>query len=148
MAEATTAGFTVRQSIEIEAPRERVWDLITDPEKAQSWMPMVAFGDRVGERYDFKAGQYHASGQITEYDPPRLVAFTWDWLNSPIGAETEVRFELEEKDGRTLVHLTHVGLPTDESRSGHDHGWDHYMKRLAVVGAGGDPGPDTMAQDM
>ena len=43
----------------------------------------------------------------------------------------------------TTVRLTHRGLPED-AIGDHTGGWDHYLGRLAVVVAGGDPGPDGM----
>jgi hypothetical protein len=49
---------------------------------------------------------------------------------------------LEEKDGGTLVVLRHYGLPGDEQRQQHRAGWEMYLGRLVVRGAGGDPGPD------
>lgn len=55
----------------------------------------------------------------------------------------EVTFE--EVVGGTLVRLVHSNLATDESRSAHGHGWEHYFERLAVAAAGGDPGPDPWA---
>ena len=37
-------------------------------------------------------------------------------------------------------HFT--GLPSAEQCAGHEKGWTHYLSRLAVAGAGNDPGPD------
>jgi hypothetical protein len=44
----------------------------------------------------------------------------------------------------TLVKLTHRGLGSEESRHNHGEGWAKYLKRLAIVATGGDPGPDEM----
>lgn len=43
---------------------------------------------------------------------------------------------------KTLVRLSHSGLPDDDAVAMHIHGWDHYLARLSVVGGGGDAGPD------
>jgi hypothetical protein len=40
--------------------------------------------------------------------------------------------------------MTHSGLPDAEACLSHEQGWAHYLGRLAVAAAGGDPGPDTM----
>ena len=48
---------------------------------------------------------------------------------------------IDQADG-TLVRLTHSGLPDEEARANHGKGWAHYLDRLAVAAAGGDPGPD------
>jgi hypothetical protein len=44
-------------------------------------------------------------------------------------------------DGTTLV-LRHSRLPSAEMVEQHSQGWAHYLGRLAVAAAGGDPGPD------
>jgi hypothetical protein len=45
----------------------------------------------------------------------------------------------------THVRLVHRGLQTPEMREQHGKGWDHYLVRLSVAAAGGDPGPDPNA---
>ncbi len=52
-----------------------------------------------------------------------------------------VEIDLESDGDGTIVHLTHRGLPSSE-RSMHEAGWAHFLPRLGVVAAGGDPGPD------
>jgi uncharacterized protein YndB with AHSA1/START domain len=144
MTEATTTAFEVKQSIEIEAPRERVFALVATPEGMAKWAPYTAFEPRLGGRYDFVKDEWHATGEVTEIDPPRVVAYTWDWLNEPLGVRTEVRFELEDSGAGTILHLTHVGLPSEQQRKSHDHGWAHYAGRVKDVAEGRDPGPDKM----
>ena len=38
--------------------------------------------------------------------------------------------------------LVHRDLPSPEACAAHEEDWTHYVGRLAVVAAGGDPGPD------
>ena len=59
---------------------------------------------------------------------------------------TEVRFELEEDAGGTIVRLSHRGFPEPAQRESHSHGWSHYALRLKTVAEGGDPGPDLMGE--
>jgi len=40
------------------------------------------------------------------------------------------------------LRFTHRGLPNEEETASHEHGWTHYLGRLAVVAGGGDAGPD------
>ena len=88
-----------------------------------------------------------ARGEFVEIDPPRRVVFTWGWEGMdavPPGSSTvEVTFE---PDGdATILRLVHRGLPSAEEVQQHSHGWDMYLGRLVVAGAGGDPGPDPNA---
>ena len=79
--------------------------------------------------------------------PNEKVRFTfgWDQPGNPITpGSTEVEITLHPEGSKTLLRLVHRGLP-DDAVSDHTQGWDHYLGRLAVVAAGGDPGPDTLA---
>jgi uncharacterized protein YndB with AHSA1/START domain len=144
--ETAAAALAVDQTIRIRAPRERVFRLLTDLAELPRWMPVTAFEPRVGGRVEFVKGDMHAEGEVTEFEPPRAVAYTWDWRNQPLGARTEVRFELAEDGDGTLVHLTHRGFREEERRARHAVGWTHYAARLATVAEGGDPGPDLMGE--
>jgi uncharacterized protein YndB with AHSA1/START domain len=86
-----------------------------------------------------------AEGRFVELVPDQRVVFTWGWRGSPTvppGSST-VEIELTPDGGGTLLRLTHRGLPA-EDRAMHLIGWEHYLPRLAVAVAGGDPGPDAL----
>ena len=53
-----------------------------------------------------------------------------------------IEIDLIERNGGTLLRFTHTGLPNAEQVASHGIGWAHYLARLAVAAAGGDPGPD------
>jgi hypothetical protein len=55
---------------------------------------------------------------------------------------TTIEFELTPSGDGTLLRFRHRDLPGAESTASHAHGWDHYLERLAVVAAGGNPGAD------
>jgi uncharacterized protein YndB with AHSA1/START domain len=136
--------FIVDRTIRIEAPQDAVFKLVSDESQLARWQPMDFFEPRIGGKYKFAKGEWIAVGEIVEFDPPRVVAFTWDWQNSPIGARTVVKFELKKDGNGTLVHFTHTGFLDAERSANHAEGWTHYLARLKTVAEGGDPGPDTM----
>ena len=49
---------------------------------------------------------------------------------------------LIEEGERTRVRIHQTGFPNGEQRDGHSRGWRHYLRRLADVAGGDDPGPD------
>ncbi len=74
---------------------------------------------------------------------PRIV-FTWGWKEPghPVPAgSTRVEIDLSPQNGGTLLRLTHFHVP-DVIRDKHELGWSHYLGRLKIVMAGGDPGAD------
>lgn len=142
MSDLAPAALAVEQTIRIEAPREQVFALLTDVAEMPRWMPVVAFEPHLGGRFEMVKDDWEAEGEVIEFDPPRAVAFTWDWRNQPLGARTEVRFELEEDGAATVVRLTHAGFPEQAQQKSHSEGWAHYIGRLKKIAEGDDPGPD------
>ena len=142
MSDLAAPSLVVEQTIRIEAPRARVFALLTDVAEIPRWIPVVTFEPHVGGRFEMVTGEWEAEGEVTEFDPPRAVAFTWDWRNQPLGARTEVRFELEDDGGATVVHLRHAGFREQAQQKSHSEGWARYTGRLKTIAEGGDPGPD------
>jgi uncharacterized protein YndB with AHSA1/START domain len=144
MKQTAATAFAVRRSIHITAPRPRVFELLTDVAEAARWIPITVFEPRLGGRVVFARGEAVAEGEVIEFDPPRSVAYTWDWRDRPLGVRTEVRWELDEDGDGTLVRLSHTGFRDPERRADHEHGWSHYTRRLKTAAEGGDPGPDQL----
>jgi len=138
-----TQQFVVDQTVRVEAPQEAVFELVSDPKQMKRWQPIHFFEARLGGKYKFAKGEWSAVGEIVEFDPPRSVAYTWDWENKPIGARTVVKIELTKDGTGTLVRLTHTGFVDAEWAQDHGKGWGYYLGRLKTVAEGGDPGPDS-----
>ena len=133
-------------TVHVAARPETVFPYFTDPERYRRWMGAEATLDAVpGGR--FRVGMrdgVEAVGEFVEIDPPHRVVFSWGWTDLfavPPGS-TRVEVTLAEEDGGTRVVLRHFGLPDDVASAQHRDGWRAYLDRLAVLMAGGDPGPD------
>ena len=140
--------LTVRRSI--KARPVTVFGFFTDLDRWLSWQGITAEIDpRPGGVFRMNVrGDGWASGRFTAVEPYRRIAFTWGWeaAGSPVppGSSTvEVILEPDGDDG-TLLTLIHSGLPLPAVDL-HRSGWDHYLDRLVVRSAGGDPGPDPTA---
>lgn len=136
----------VVSEIHIAAPPEVVFDYFVDPEKMARW-----FGSRV--KLDGRSGgqfaadinqQARARGEYLEVVPPSRLVFSFGWeddRNVPPGSTT-VEVTLARDGDGTHIRLVHRGLQTQEMREQHRLGWAHYLARLSVAAAGGEPGPD------
>jgi uncharacterized protein YndB with AHSA1/START domain len=129
----------------VDAPRHAVYRHLTDSVRWAQWQGTSAEVEAVpGGRFRLvMTNGAIAEGKFVDLVPDRRVVFTWGWHGSssvPPGSST-VEIELEPDGDGTLIRLTHRGLPTEE-RAIHRLGWEMYLPRLAVVAAGGDPGPE------
>jgi uncharacterized protein YndB with AHSA1/START domain len=102
-----------RQSI------ERVWQAVADPDQARLWFPSaLVFEPRVGGAVRF-TGDPHmpdSEGAVLEYDPPRLVAFTW--------GDGEVHIALEPLGERGCRFILTNVLPIENEAARNAAGWD------------------------
>jgi uncharacterized protein YndB with AHSA1/START domain len=122
----------VRFERRLSHPPERVWRAITDPEDLAAWFPDTIegeFGPGAEVRFPkFEEMGLPAVGRVTDFDPPRLLAYTW-------GTST-LRFELEaDGDGCRLVFSD--TLPRAESAK-NAAGWEVCLENLAARLAGED----------
>jgi uncharacterized protein YndB with AHSA1/START domain len=141
-----TEAFVVQRETHIAAPRASVFAFLTDPDKIVQWMGTEATTQmHPGGLYLLKGvGSATARGAFREVVPVHRLAYSFGWETNdevPPGSSL-IEIDLIEKDGGTLLRMTHSGLPNETVRASHDKGWAHYLGRLTSAAAGRDPGPD------
>ena len=129
------------------APRDLVWRAWSNPEILVLWMGPVEW-PAVSAACDFRVGgawriclrspetgqDLWQGGVYTEIDAPRRLAFTFRWDEShedgpPV--DTRVTVDFSEIDGgKTVMDFTHEGLKSEQSLTGHKHGWTSTADRL------------------
>lgn len=138
-------GFSVRRTISISAPIEKVWAAITEAEHLAKWFPQavelepVTVGSTGVFTFDGFGG---LPVRVEELDPPRMIAYRWgNDLGTPIvpldeAKSTVFRFTLEPVDGGTTLTLVESGFNTlpDPAKSLEDNrgGWDHELDELVA----------------
>jgi uncharacterized protein YndB with AHSA1/START domain len=142
-----TESFVLRREVQIAAPPSTVFAFLTDPEKILSWMGAEATTEaHPGGLYLVKGlgPRKTARGAFREVIPVHRLAYSFGWEGSeavPPGSSL-VEIDLVDRDGGTLLQMTHSGLPDEAQCAAHARGWTHYLGRLAIAAAGGDPGTD------
>lgn len=110
----------------LPGPIERVWAYLVEPEKRRMWfargeMELRANGnmtlhfqhkeftrpeEKVPEHYQQTLDMAPSPARVTRCEPPRLLAFEWDFCEEP----SEVTFELTPEGSRVRLVLTHRRL--------------------------------------
>ncbi len=128
----------------LQAPPAKVFAAWTDPEKIMRWMgpadfttPQAESDARVGGRYRFgmlspEGEQHVVRGIYREVVANEKLVFTWAWDAAPGEEpyESLVTVLFKPDDGGTLLTLTHERLFDEESRDGHEKGWNGSLDKL------------------
>ena len=138
----SAANDTIVEEITIRAPAAKVFAALTSPEAIVKWWGAEGRFKTTHAESDLRPGgrwlmrgigvggrPFTIQGVYREIDPPQVLAFTWlpSWQEN--ATETLVRFDFAEKDGVTLVRLTHSGLDSQSSRAQH-RGWPDILAWL------------------
>jgi len=145
-----TETSAIEREVRIRARPETIFPFFTDPDLFGRWGGVATLDPRPGGIFRMDVdGKNVARGEFVALDPPHRVVFTWGWEadGSPVppGSST-VEITLTGDGEHTIVRLIHRDLPSEESADSHAAGWEHYLERLEIVGAGEDPGPDPWAR--
>jgi uncharacterized protein YndB with AHSA1/START domain len=146
-----TEPFVVHRETQIAAPPATVFAFLTDPEKIISWMGTEATTEmHPGGLYMLKGINSRAArGTFREVVPVHRLAYSFGWEGSeevPPGSGL-IEIDLIDRDGGTLLRMTHSGLPNAAQCASHAKGWAHYLDRLTLAAAGRDPGIDHAPRD-
>jgi uncharacterized protein YndB with AHSA1/START domain len=113
-------GFTVRRTIHINAPIEKVWAAVTEPQHLAKWFPDRAALEpvAVGATGTFAWDDYGTQPVIVEaLDAPTSISYRWG--NETPGSaavdpdhSTVFTFTLAEVAGGTRLTVTETGFET------------------------------------
>jgi uncharacterized protein YndB with AHSA1/START domain len=144
------AGFepySIHKSILVGAPAEAVWQGLGSQEGLRRWLAEeMAFEPRLGGRVLFHAYGCELAGRVTEFEPPRRLAFTWNQTPPGWPEPTLLTVTVADEGTGSRVHLVHSGfdrLPAkirDEVFAGYVQGWedDSDLIRLKQLAEGND----------
>jgi uncharacterized protein YndB with AHSA1/START domain len=98
-----------------------LWDALTSPERIPRWFMPISGDLRLGGRYQLEG---NAGGEITQCEPPRLLAVTWAMGG---GEPSWVTVRLSKQRDGALLQLEHVAHVPPEF-------WDQFGPGAVGVG--------------
>ena len=135
----THKPLAAEAAVTVAARPEVVFRYFTDSARFAQWMHAGSTVEAVagGKMRVVYPNGIVALGEFVEVVPNRRIVFTWGYDGGANGippGTTRVEVTFAEVEG-TLVRLIHTGFSTDEMRSGHVAGWNHYTALLAGAAA-------------
>ncbi len=135
--------MTIHKSIRVERSPEISFKVFCE-QIGQWWPKGPSFGGkelvditiegRIGGRFyeRYVDGTEYQIGEVTAYQPPSLLAFTWRAPSWELRTQVEVRFTAEA--GGTRVELDHSGWDQDaktrDAYKSYDGGWGAILGRF------------------
>jgi uncharacterized protein YndB with AHSA1/START domain len=152
--------YVLRFERNLAHPPQKVWRALTEPDQLREWFPTDIVGEReVGARIRFvfredapkaedmpellEHDPVELDGEFTEFDPPRLLAYTW--------GDEDLRWELDPiEDGCRLIFTSvfdeSSGIPHPAGpryRAARDaSGWEACLANLGALLDGSAPSED------
>ena len=124
--------LTVERSIWIAAPRERVWQAVTDPAQIAQWFAPGTSFSKNGDKISVRIGDMDMEVAVIELvDPPRQIT-----TRNLLERSMTTTYTLEEENGGTRITVTEAGfesLPEDARKERLDQngkGWEMALENL------------------
>ena len=145
---------SIEREVQIDAPVETVWSIVTEPQNIARWFASHAEVDlRPGGDllFRFDSG-VDGKGTVEKVEPPHL--FTFRWVSPEPGRDmaaaqghfTTVEFSLQAAAGGTLLRVVESGFAALEGSEAdnvalaerHVGGWSMFLDRLAELATSAD----------
>ena len=115
----------------IEHDQQAVWNMLTVPERLAEWLAPGTIELRRGgaAKLNFTDSGIVIDSEVTEYDPPRLLEYSWSGPGEPL---RPLRWELAPAESGTRLTLT-VSIPANEDIARTCAGWEAHLMMLAAA---------------
>ena len=135
----------------LPGPIERVWAYLTESELRRQWLAAGQMEKKVGAAFELVwrndeltnppgqrppgfGNEHRMQSRITEFDPPRKLAISWQ-------GSGEVSFELQARGSRVLLTVIHRRLPDRATLLKVGPGWHMHLDVLVARVSGEEPAP-------
>jgi uncharacterized protein YndB with AHSA1/START domain len=125
-AESETRSVVIERELS-HAP-EKIWRALTQPDLIAEWLMKSDFKPAVGHRFDFRADWGKVDCEVTEVEPNRKLAYTWQGS----GLESVVTWTLTPSSTGTILRMEQIGFRPDQQQAfqGATFGWPRFLAAM------------------
>jgi uncharacterized protein YndB with AHSA1/START domain len=107
---------------------EKIWRALTQPHLIAEWLMKGDFQPVIGHRFDFRADWGTVDCRVTEVEPHRKLAYTWEAM----GLESVVTWTLTPSGNGTLLRMEQVSFRPDQEQAyqGARFGWPRFFAAM------------------
>jgi uncharacterized protein YndB with AHSA1/START domain len=143
MSSPSTTGFKLSVTRVIAAPCAMAFRAWTEPKQMAQWfcpkdvrLEGLTADVKVGGAFRIHMvsdkGDHIAIGNYRAIEPNKRLQFTWQWQTYAM-PDSIVTVEFEDLGTKTRVTLVHEGLPDQEDKDQHTHGWTSLLEKFAEL---------------
>ena len=138
--------WVLEMTVNLDAPRERVYEALTEPTALAKWWgpkgfstPWIEHDLRVGGGFRFAMqppdGEvFHLAGEFLEVDPPSRLVYTFRWEEPDRDdQETVVRLSVDCVGEATEISLWQGEFATEARLALHRSGWADSLEKLQAL---------------
>lgn len=129
---------TITKSINIAAPREKVWDFLTKAHHLEKWFHKPKSDIISDQSFEMvgRDGGTICSGVVDTM--ARYESLKYNFTAAPMkGHQTKVHWTLKDVPGGTHLTMVHSGFPTGHAGFGllsdFDKGWDGHLIKMREI---------------
>lgn len=132
--------LSVTKTIEINADAARVWDALTNPELIKQYLFGTEtltdwqVGSEIISQGSWEGKPYRDKGEIVKASPKQTLQYTYWSGFSGLEDKKEnyslVTYNLQEKDGATVLLFTQEGFANEQARNHSDKSWDMVLNKM------------------
>ncbi|MGS2763692.1 SRPBCC family protein [Sinomicrobium sp. M5D2P9] len=132
----------IKKEQTIETSPMVIWNVLTKPEHIEKWLGVTAESDwKINSdlllKFSWDGKEFVDKGKIIGFDENKLFAYTY-WSNFSGLADkpenySKIRFELEEKGGRTSLKLTHSEIKNLTMYEHSDKNWEETLSQIKSI---------------
>lgn len=107
---------------------EKIWRALTQPHLIAEWLMKGDFQPLIGHRFDFRADWGTVDCRVTEVEPHRKLAYTWEAM----GLESVVTWTLTPSSTGTVLRMEQIGFRPDQQQAyqGATFGWPRFFAAM------------------